>query len=75
MTEEARSRFYVAIAAEPDADDLVAHIVLDGDQIARATRQDGAWVLTLYDCAGPGERRVPLDGLISALQEAVERLG
>ncbi len=71
---DAGFRFYVDISLEGGEDDLVADIGYRGDHIASAKRVSDEWVLTIYDHGGAGERHVPLDGMIRALQEASERL-
>jgi hypothetical protein len=75
MTDEDDARIYVAIAAEADADDLVADIVLEGEHVASVERAGDRWELVIYMAKDAHEARLPLADTLAALDEVTERLG
>jgi hypothetical protein len=66
-------RFYIAVAAEADEDDLVADIVYDGQQIADVRRVGGRWEVTFY-CPASDRLRLPADEFVAVMQDALRRL-
>jgi hypothetical protein len=67
-------RFYVAVAAEVDEDDLIADVVFEGVGIASVHRRGDALSATFYVSSGRPSLTVPLEGLLVALNEARRRL-
>lgn len=75
MTESRETEsFYVSVAAEADEPDLIADIVFAGQQVADVRLVEDVWTVTLYDRQGSEGFKLPLDGLLGALQEAADRL-
>jgi hypothetical protein len=74
LSQNPDKRFYVAVAGEPDSDELIADVVFEGEQVADVRRAGDAFVVTLYAPLASNSLTMPLLDFVAALNDAQQRL-